>query len=74
MKIRYAGTSFGADSLTNGREYECLGIEGEFYRVIDDSGEDYLYPIENPASLSGGDGKWIVVDSGRHLREYSKAV
>ena len=60
MKVKYIGSSFGADGLTNEREYECLGIEGAFFRIIDDSGEDYLYPIENPASLNGGHGKWIV--------------
>ncbi|MBO8457133.1 MAG: hypothetical protein IAA81_02760 [Spirochaetes bacterium] len=29
--------------LVEGAEYEVVGIEGEDLRVIDDSGEDYLY-------------------------------
>lgn len=32
------------DDLTLGRLYEVLGEEGGMLRVIDDSGEDYLYP------------------------------
>lgn len=32
--------------LTNGREYEVLSVEKGWYRVVDDSGEDYLYPPE----------------------------
>ena len=27
MKLKYVGESFGVDSLTNGRVYECLGLE-----------------------------------------------
>lgn len=45
MKIRYLGESFGVDSLTNGKVYEAsVDIDSPgMYRVIDDSGEDYLY-------------------------------
>ena len=24
--------------------YECIGIENEWYRIIDETQEDYLYP------------------------------
>ena len=62
MKIRYIGPSFGVDSLTNGKVYEAKEENG-FYRVIDDSGEDYLYSMENPAPLDGSSpgGKWEIV-------------
>ena len=60
MKVKYLGESFGVDGLTNEREYVCLGVDGEFIRVIDDSGEDYLYPIQNPAALSGNKGRWVI--------------
>lgn len=57
MKIKYVGESFGADSLTNGVIYDAVEEDG-MYRVIDDSGEDYLYSKDNPAPLdqssSGG--------------------
>lgn len=51
MKARYVGESFGVDSLTNGKIYEILGDDHGMYRVIDDSGEDYLYSKDNPAPL-----------------------
>lgn len=35
-----------AGSLTVGKIYEVLEIDGGDYRIIDDEGEDYLYPIE----------------------------
>ncbi len=31
-------------SLTIGKIYEVLEIEGGDYRLVDDEGEDYLYP------------------------------
>lgn len=31
-------------SLTNGKEYEVLSIERGWYRIVDNTGEDYLYP------------------------------
>lgn len=63
MKIRYIGESFGVDSLTNGNIYTCTGIENNMLRVIDDSGEDYLYSSSNPAPLDGSSsgGKWEIV-------------
>lgn len=45
MKVRWIGeTDFLV--LTHGKVYTVLAIEKKWYRVIDDSGEDYLYPPE----------------------------
>ena len=63
MKLRYIGESFGAVSLTNGKIYEAT--EEKFgYRVIDDSGEGYLYSKDNPAPLdmSSPGGRWEIVE------------
>lgn len=30
--------------LTHGKVYDVMSVEKGWYRVIDDSGEDYLYP------------------------------
>lgn len=67
MKLKYIGESFGVDSLTNGKIYDAAlgtGAEEGFYRVIDDSGEDYLYDRENPAPLDGSSvgGRWEIVE------------
>ena len=39
----------GCHDLTLGRIYEMLGVEakGAFYRILDDSGDDYLYPASH---------------------------
>ena len=31
-------------SLTRGKLYDVLEQDDEFYRIVDDTGEDYLYP------------------------------
>ncbi len=64
MKLRYIGESFGVDSLTNGKIYDAVEEDNDYYRVIDDSGEDYLYSKINPAPLdeSSPGGKWEIVE------------
>lgn len=64
MKIKYIGESFGVDSLTNGKIYNAVEENG-MYRVIDDSGEDYLYSTQNPAPLDGSSegGIWEIIES-----------
>ena len=39
----------GCHDLTLGKIYEMTGVEGKgsFYRIVDDSGEDYLYPVSH---------------------------
>ena len=43
MKIKFLGeTSFLV--LTNNKIYDVISIEKDWYRIIDESGDDYLYP------------------------------
>ena len=45
LKIKYIGeTDFLV--LTHNIIYDVISREKEWYRIIDDSGEDYLYPPE----------------------------
>jgi hypothetical protein len=49
--LQYPGgdASGGCHDLTLGKIYQMLSVEGRgsFYRIIDDSGEDFLYPISH---------------------------
>ena len=43
MKVKWLGkTDYLV--LTNNKIYDVLSIERGWYRIIDDSGDDYLYP------------------------------
>ncbi len=44
-KVKYIGKSENL-VLTNGKIYTVISVENSWYRIIDDSGEDYLYPPE----------------------------
>lgn len=68
MKVKYIGKSFGVEGLTNGKEYEVVAIEGNMLRVIDDSGEDYLYSATNPSSLEDSSkcGRWEIVEDDKN--------
>lgn len=43
MKVVYLGPT-ESHTLEHGRVYEVLSEEDGWYRIIDKSGEDYLYP------------------------------
>jgi hypothetical protein len=43
---RYQLSTFGSSDLIAGKVYEVVAIEGGWYRIIDESGEDYLYPSD----------------------------
>ena len=53
MKVKYEGKSFGVDGLTDGKTYEVIGVNELIgaLRVVDDSGEDYLYHPTQPKPL-----------------------
>ena len=43
MKAKWKGkTDFLV--LTHDKVYDVLSVENGWYRIVDDSGEDYLYP------------------------------
>lgn len=60
MKARYTGeTSFL--ELTRDKVYKVLSIEKGWYRIVDDSGEDYLYPSEEFKVVESDDGETPVI-------------
>ena len=46
MKVKYTGESEPL-VLTEGKIYEVLSVEDEWYRINDDTGDDYLYPPDS---------------------------
>ena len=64
MKVKYVGKDFGVEGLTNGKIYECIGIEDGMLRIIDDSEEDYLYSAIKPSSIENPElcGKWEIIE------------
>lgn len=43
QKVRYIGETAPLE-LTNGRVYDVLSVEHGWYRILDDTHDDYLYP------------------------------
>ena len=42
MKVKYIGNYYKV-SLIKGKEYEVQSIEDGWYRIIDETGEDFLF-------------------------------
>lgn len=42
MKVKYIGET--DVSLTNGKEYDVIGVESGWFCIKDDTDEDYIYP------------------------------
>ena len=67
MRVRYSGVSFGIDGLTDGKDYEVIAYEEESgaLRIVDDSGEDYLYDPGNPRPIADNThpgGKFLIIE------------
>lgn len=45
MKVKFKGKSDPL-ALINGKVYDVLSIECGWYRIVDETGEDYLYRPE----------------------------
>jgi hypothetical protein len=45
MKVKFLGESDPLE-LTSGKVYDVLSVEKDWYRIVDETGEDYLYPPE----------------------------
>lgn len=46
MKVKYLGESDPL-GLINGKVYEVLSIEYGYYRIVDETGEDFLYDSDS---------------------------
>lgn len=44
MKVKYIGET--DVSLTSGKVYDVIAVESGWFRIVDDTGEDYIYPPE----------------------------
>ena len=55
MKVKYIGPDIGIDGLFDGNIYEVVEIDelSGALRIIDESGEDYLYDPKKPKAFTG---------------------
>ena len=44
MKVKYQGKT--DVSLISNKMYDVISVERSWYRIVDETGEDYLYPPE----------------------------
>lgn len=44
MKVKYKGKT--DVSLISNKMYDVISVERSWYRIVDETGEDYLYPPE----------------------------
>lgn len=59
MKVVYLGPT-EPHTLEHGRVYEVLSEEDGWYRIIDKSGEDYLYPKDEFKTIEDWNKIWWV--------------
>ena len=53
------GSDFTGDDVLPGLVYETLGEERGTLRILDESGDDYLYPAANFRLLSDADSQLL---------------
>ncbi len=60
------GADFHGGDVIPGMVHETLGMERSLLRVVDDSGEDYLYPTAAFRLLSAEDSQVLQQSLSRH--------
>lgn len=77
MKVKYIGPNIGVDGLFNNGVYEVVEIDetSGLLRIIDESGDDYLYSPTKPQAIAGEykGGRFEVVEDDKD-RNLSKAI
>ena len=61
MKVVYHGESSPV-GLIDGKEYEVVSVEKDWYRIVDETDEDYLYPPEIFEVTESNDGTTPITD------------
>ena len=75
IKVKYSGPNIGVDGLIDGKIYDVLEIDESsgMLRIIDESGEDYLYHPTQPKAFADSykGGKFIIIedDNKNSLKE-----
>jgi len=82
MKVKYNVNRFTVTGPLYGKVYDVISIERGWYRIIDESEEDYIYPPEefeiveqlpSPPILTEEDilrglgGRYVVIDEYRDM-------
>ena len=58
MRVKYIGESDPL-GLTNGKVYDVLSIEYGYYRIVDETREDFLYDSDSFEIVEEGDAEVI---------------
>ena len=65
MLVRFKGNYGDPLSLIRGRTYKCIAVYPSWYRVIDETEEDYLYPKSDFDVIDDSDAVYVRADKNR---------
>ncbi|MDR1421833.1 MAG: hypothetical protein LBI64_03090 [Coriobacteriales bacterium] len=74
MNVRYIGDYYKV-SLIKGTTYHVVGVEKSWYRIVDETGEDYLFPpeefevVEEETNVTSAPS-WPVMVNLSHLQSF----
>ena len=61
MKVKCISDNTFSISLTYGKIYEVIGIENGWYRIVDNTEEDYLFSPEEFEIVEGSEAEFNTV-------------
>lgn len=65
MLVKYIGDYSSPLGLIKGKTYECINETPSWYRVIDETDEDYLYPKTDFEIVDGDFSKRVAASRKR---------
>lgn len=63
MRVKFIGNYGSPISVIAGKVYTCINETRSWYRIIDESGEDYLYPKNDFEVIEESAEDLVVADS-----------
>ena len=67
MLVKFIGDYSSILGVIKGKTYKCIGVYDVWYRVIDETDEDYLYPKTDFDVIDDSDAVYIRADKRKNI-------
>lgn len=67
MLVKFIGDYSSILGVIKGKTYKCIAVYPSWYRVIDETDEDYLYPKTDFEVIDDSDAVYVKADKRKNI-------